>query len=437
MALVALARAARPGRGIAHPLGNFTINQFTPTSSPPATASTCATCSTWPRSRRSRPEDEVAAEGRQTYGRELAAQLRRRSLAHRRRIARRAQGARSRALVRRRGRRSPDDAPRDRARRRPAVLGGPSAIAFADANYPDRLGWREIVVAATSGAAVTSSTALGERHRRAARLSAGPAPEPARRPGGNRPDHARARSPGPRRSSQATSEISAPVRVAQKTENGFTSPDQKESLSIGVILVSLLVAMFWGAAHALTPGHGKAIVAAYLVGTRGTPRHALYLGGIVTITHTIGVFALGVVTLALSEFIVPDELYPWLNLVSALLVVARRHHRPRGCACSSVRGRGTGPRARPSTTHGHEHGHTTTTWPLARPPRPRSPHDHDHGHSHDHGHCGTIISTSRSRARAGEVSSPSESRAGSCPVRALSSCCSRRSRCTASATGSS
>ncbi len=60
---------------------------------------------------------------------------------------------------------------------------------------------------------------------------------------------------------------------------------------------------------------------AYLVGTRGRARDALLLGGIVTVTHTIGVFALGLITLGLSEFIVPEDLYPWLNLVSALLVV--------------------------------------------------------------------------------------------------------------------
>ena len=88
------------------------------------------------------------------------------------------------------------------------------------------------------------------------------------------------------------------------------------------MLLALCLAMFWGAAHALTPGHGKAIVAAYLVGTKGRSRDALALGGIVTITHTIGVFALGIATLALSEVIVPEDLYPWMNLVSALLVVA-------------------------------------------------------------------------------------------------------------------
>ena len=67
--------------------------------------------------------------------------------------------------------------------------------------------------------------------------------------------------------------------------------------------------------------HGKAIVAGYLVGTKGRPIDAVLLGGIVTVTHTVGVFALGLVTLLLSQFIVPETLYPWLTLVSGLLVV--------------------------------------------------------------------------------------------------------------------
>jgi ABC-type nickel/cobalt efflux system permease component RcnA len=80
--------------------------------------------------------------------------------------------------------------------------------------------------------------------------------------------------------------------------------------------------LFWGAAHALSPGHGKTIVTAYLVGRRGTPRDAAVLGLIVTVTHTIGVFALGLVTLALSQWIVPETLYPWLNAIAGVSVVA-------------------------------------------------------------------------------------------------------------------
>jgi len=91
--------------------------------------------------------------------------------------------------------------------------------------------------------------------------------------------------------------------------------------------------------HALSPGHGKAMVAAYLVGTRGTPRQALALGATVTVTHTAGVALLGVVALTLSQYVLPEDLYPWLNLVAGLLVLGvgatvlrgrlarrRRHH---------------------------------------------------------------------------------------------------------------
>ena len=127
-----------------------------------------------------------------------------------------------------------------------------------------------------------------------------------------------------------------------------------------------MIAAFWGAAHALTPGHGKALVAAYLVGTKGTPRHAVLLGGTVTIAHTAGVFAIGIVTLALSQFILPERLYPWLTLASGLLVVAvgasvlRQRLRWR---------RRPGTRSRHDHDHG-EHGHS---------------HDH-HGHGHHHHH---------------------------------------------------
>jgi ABC-type nickel/cobalt efflux system permease component RcnA len=87
-------------------------------------------------------------------------------------------------------------------------------------------------------------------------------------------------------------------------------------------------------------------VTAYLVGQRGTPRHAALLGLVVTATHTVGVFALGAITLLLSRFIVPDQLYPWLNLVSGLLVVV--------IGASVLRARWRHSRAH---AHGHDHHH--------------------------------------------------------------------------------
>ena len=113
--------------------------------------------------------------------------------------------------------------------------------------------------------------------------------------------------------------LEAPDRVA---DSGFTRLIAQGKLSVLVILASLAAALFWGAAHALSPGHGKTIVTAYLIGKRGTPRDAAALGAIVTVTHTLSVFALGLVTLALSQWIVPDTLYPWINLTAGVLVVS-------------------------------------------------------------------------------------------------------------------
>jgi nickel/cobalt transporter (NicO) family protein len=229
---------------------------------------------------------------------------------------------------------------------------GGGSLVFRDTNFSNRLGWKEIVVRASEGASISSSTAPTASTSDALRAypkellsspldvtSARVAYEPGEE-AGIRP-------------------VLRGADVEAKPADGFASLITRDDLGLGVILVSLLVAMFWGAAHALTPGHGKAIVAAYLVGTRGTARHAFLLGGIVTLTHTIGVFALGIVTLTLSEFVVPEALYPWLNLVSAVLVVLV------GIAVLRLR---VVSWLRPRSGHSHVHDHHH--------------HHHHHGHSH-------------------------------------------------------
>jgi nickel/cobalt transporter (NicO) family protein len=157
--------------------------------------------------------------------------------------------------------------------------------------------------------------------------------------------------------------------------DGFTSVFEDAANGDGLFVVLLLAAFAWGALHAISPGHGKAMVAAYLVGTRGTAKHAVALGAIVTVTHTIGVFALGLVTLFLSQYILPEDLYPWLNLAAGLLIVAvglgvlrsrLRWRRERLAGSSLVSGDAPDPSA-----HTHAHG----------------AHDHDHAHGgkhHDH-----------------------------------------------------
>src|SRR5439155_955858 len=80
--------------------------------------------------------------------------------------------------------------------------------------------------------------------------------------------------------------LQAPDRVA---DSGFAALVGRERLSFWVILASLGIALFWGAAHALSPGHGKTIVTAYLVGQRGTARHAALLG--LTVAFSVGLAA--------------------------------------------------------------------------------------------------------------------------------------------------
>jgi nickel/cobalt transporter (NicO) family protein len=94
----------------------------------------------------------------------------------------------------------------------------------------------------------------------------------------------------------------------------------QKTLSPSLMLTGMGVALIAGAGHALTPGHGKTMVAAYLVGSQGTPQQAILLGLITTFTHTIGVFGLGILVLLLSQYVLPEQLYPLLSLLSGLMV---------------------------------------------------------------------------------------------------------------------
>ena len=114
------------------------------------------------------------------------------------------------------------------------------------------------------------------------------------------------------------------------------------NLDVGFVFVALGLSVVIGGLHALTPGHGKAIVAAYLVGARGTLRHATFLGGIVTATHTASVIVLGVLMLLATQFILPELVIPWLEILSGLLIV--------GMGASLL-----WQRLRDPTGHGHRH----------------------------------------------------------------------------------
>jgi nickel/cobalt exporter len=194
---------------------------------------------------------------------------------------------------------------------------------YTDRNYQDRLGWREVVVQGGPGVAIDSSTASETDISNELRAY----PEDALSSPLNQSEATFTLVPGDGTlATRAETAAGAAERVRAET-NGGRATDRVANLitreqTAPVFIVSLLLAFGWGAVHALSPGHGKTVVAAYLVGARGTARHAAFLGLTVTLTHTAGVFALGLVTLYLSHYILPEELYPWLSVASGLLVVA-------------------------------------------------------------------------------------------------------------------
>ena len=137
----------------------------------------------------------------------------------------------------------------------------------------------------------------------------------------------------------------------------------------GELVFAIAGAFLWGAMHSLTPGHGKTLVGAYLMGERATPKHALILAMTTTITHTLGVFALGLVALFAAKYVLPEQLYPWFSLASGVMVVAIGLNLFRNRMASSPN--------HPHVHHPDTHDHHPDT---------HDHHTHDHAHPHDHHH---------------------------------------------------
>ncbi|MBU1996152.1 MAG: sulfite exporter TauE/SafE family protein, partial [Candidatus Omnitrophica bacterium] len=103
-------------------------------------------------------------------------------------------------------------------------------------------------------------------------------------------------------------------------ESGLSRILKKEKLSPWFMIISLFIAVGIGALHALSPGHGKTIAAAYLVGERGTVRDAILLGCVVTFAHVGSIVLMGILVLYLSEFILPQQMYPWFSFISGVII---------------------------------------------------------------------------------------------------------------------
>jgi nickel/cobalt exporter len=198
-----------------------------------------------------------------------------------------------------------------------APVDSPRVVRLRDDTFEDRVGLRAIVAAPGEGTAVRTGAPSNDPTNGLRRYPNDLLASPLDRSSASfsvEPGDGTLTAPRVEGGDYATS--------GDATEGGFERLFERAAAGEGVLALLLLAALGWGALHALSPGHGKAMVAAYLVGTRGKPRHAVALGATVTVTHTIGVFALGLVTLALSQYVLPEDLYPWLNLTAGLLVVA-------------------------------------------------------------------------------------------------------------------
>ena len=243
-------------------------------------------------------------------------------------------------------------------------------LRFENLNYKERLGWNEIVINRAAGINVFDSSAFGSALTDELKTY---------------PDDMLSAPLAERAAELSFTGATVPgnAQTLQNRNGSASAPVQKDRLAEliavreitpAIVLFGLALAFGLGALHAMSPGHGKTVVGAYLVGSKGTVKHAAFLGLTVTITHTLGVFALGLITLFATQFILPERIMPFLSFVSGLLVLfigltlfkerlvsalgyKTNHHHHDGDAHE----------------HGHEHNHE------------HHPHDH-HGalvHTHD------------------------------------------------------
>lgn len=246
-------------------------------------------------------------------------------------------------------------------------------LEYADTGSLDRVGWREVTAVGDRLRLAESDvpeSSLSDRLRAypesllsapldvtTARLVVGPPGGPAGPPP---PVDLSGNGPG--------SEPSSPggvLRQAERLTTAFTDLVARQDLTVAFALFAAALAAVLGTLHALAPGHGKTVMAAYLVGREGTMTQAIALGTTVAITHTLGVLVLGVL-LTLTQALAPERLYPWLGLASGLLFAA--------VGASLLRTA----RRRPAHDHGHDHGHDH---------HHGADHAHAHGHDHDHDHA--------------------------------------------------
>ena len=243
------------------------------------------------------------------------------------------------------------------------------ALAYTDRNFVGRIGWQEIVAVGAEGAALQTTSApttsvsdelraypqdllssplsVSSMTANYAPGPSGPAPEP------------------------ITSDLAnGAVGSARPLVEGGPFTGLLGNHGTPLILLGLILAAAFGAWHALLPGHGKTLMAAYMVGSSSKLRHAVSVGSAVAVMHTASVLSLGLLVLTLEQTFRPEALYPWLGLLSGLVALGL------GAYLLISRLSAWGLARKADTAHdGHGHAEREGDDP-----------GHDHGHAHGHSH---------------------------------------------------
>jgi nickel/cobalt exporter len=272
----------------------------------------------------------------------------------------------------------------------------PTELSFSDGSYPERIGWREIVVTGSGVTLAADGVDLRETSV-SKRLTSYPedllatpladegvvvvatlggqtlppfdVPDAEPVPGAVVEPSPSA----PASSAPSAAPVASVPAVVPGGVSGAELPTifREADLTPVVLVLSLLTAAGLGAGHALTPGHGKTLMAAYLVGTRGTALHALGLGLSVSISHTVGILVLAGVVVGLAGAVAPDAVVRWAPVVAAVSIVLIGGW----MLLNELR------RRRAAAVVGPDHRHDGSDL-----------HDHDHEHGHVHTHSGVAHS---------------------------------------------
>jgi len=230
-------------------------------------------------------------------------------------------------------------------------------IAYRDGNEAGTIGWREITAVGEDGEAIQGSTVPAESVSDA--LLAYPQDLL------SSPLHVTSMraSFAPGVSVGGGSERQEPVDAARPGVDLGAFASLVDNHGIVLVLLAFALAVAFGAWHALLPGHGKTLMAAYMVGSETKMRQAVAVGSAVAVMHTASVLGLGLLVITLEQTFRPESLYPWLGLLSGLVAI--------GLGATLTIGRLTAWSAA-RTADAHEHAH-------------EAGHEHDHDQAHHHG----------------------------------------------------